>query len=203
MSLVCRVIPCLDVAAGRVVKGVNFENLRDMGDPVELAREYFAPGRRRAHVPRRDRDRRRARDDLRRGAPHRRGGLHPAHRRRRGAHRRRRRAAARRRRRQGRRQLRRDRPARPRRRDRRPVRRAGARALARREARHRARDVGLRRHHARRAHARPRSMPWTGRARPSSAVPASCWSTRSTPTARSEGFDLELVALMREVSPSR
>lgn len=44
MSLVCRVIPCLDVAAGRVVKGVNFENLRDMGDPVELARLYFAQG---------------------------------------------------------------------------------------------------------------------------------------------------------------
>ncbi|MCC2032091.1 imidazole glycerol phosphate synthase subunit HisF [Microbacterium allomyrinae] len=44
MSLVCRVIPCLDVAAGRVVKGVNFENLRDMGDPVELAREYFRQG---------------------------------------------------------------------------------------------------------------------------------------------------------------
>ena len=44
MALVCRVIPCLDVAAGRVVKGVNFENLRDMGDPVELAREYFAQG---------------------------------------------------------------------------------------------------------------------------------------------------------------
>jgi len=44
MSLVCRVIPCLDVAGGRVVKGVNFENLRDMGDPVELAREYFAQG---------------------------------------------------------------------------------------------------------------------------------------------------------------
>jgi cyclase len=38
------VIPCLDVAGGRVVKGVNFENLRDMGDPVELAREYFAQG---------------------------------------------------------------------------------------------------------------------------------------------------------------
>jgi cyclase len=33
MSLARRVIPCLDVAAGRVVKGVNFENLRDMGDP--------------------------------------------------------------------------------------------------------------------------------------------------------------------------
>lgn len=44
MTLACRVIPCLDVAAGRVVKGVNFENLRDMGDPVELAREYFAQG---------------------------------------------------------------------------------------------------------------------------------------------------------------
>ncbi len=44
MTLACRVIPCLDVAAGRVVKGVNFENLRDMGDPVELARMYFAQG---------------------------------------------------------------------------------------------------------------------------------------------------------------
>ncbi len=44
MSLVCRVIPCLDVNAGRVVKGVNFENLRDMGDPVELARVYFEQG---------------------------------------------------------------------------------------------------------------------------------------------------------------
>lgn len=44
MSLVCRVIPCLDVAAGRVVKGVNFQNLRDMGDPVELAQLYFEQG---------------------------------------------------------------------------------------------------------------------------------------------------------------
>ena len=44
MALVCRVIPCLDVAAGRVVKGVTFANLRDMGDPVELARLYFAQG---------------------------------------------------------------------------------------------------------------------------------------------------------------
>ncbi len=44
MSLARRVIPCLDVAAGRVVKGVNFENLRDMGDPVELAALYFAQG---------------------------------------------------------------------------------------------------------------------------------------------------------------
>ncbi|GLJ79312.1 imidazole glycerol phosphate synthase subunit HisF [Microbacterium imperiale] len=44
MTLARRVIPCLDVAAGRVVKGVNFENLRDMGDPVELARLYFDQG---------------------------------------------------------------------------------------------------------------------------------------------------------------
>ncbi|WP_345750229.1 imidazole glycerol phosphate synthase subunit HisF [Microbacterium rhizophilus] len=44
MSVATRVIPCLDVAAGRVVKGVNFENLREMGDPVELAREYFSQG---------------------------------------------------------------------------------------------------------------------------------------------------------------
>ena len=44
MSLAVRVIPCLDVTGGRVVKGVNFENLRDMGDPVELARRYFEQG---------------------------------------------------------------------------------------------------------------------------------------------------------------
>jgi cyclase len=39
-----RVIPCLDVAAGRVVKGVRFESLRDMGDPVELAARYSELG---------------------------------------------------------------------------------------------------------------------------------------------------------------
>ncbi|CAM3757990.1 imidazole glycerol phosphate synthase subunit HisF [Occultella aeris] len=44
MSLALRVIPCLDVNAGRVVKGVNFENLRDAGDPVELAHRYDAEG---------------------------------------------------------------------------------------------------------------------------------------------------------------
>ncbi|MFI6576535.1 imidazole glycerol phosphate synthase subunit HisF [Nocardiopsis sp. NPDC050513] len=44
MSLAIRVIPCLDVDAGRVVKGVNFENLRDAGDPVELAGTYDAGG---------------------------------------------------------------------------------------------------------------------------------------------------------------
>jgi len=44
MSVVVRVIPCLDVAAGRVVKGVNFQGLRDAGDPVELAAKYYEQG---------------------------------------------------------------------------------------------------------------------------------------------------------------
>lgn len=44
MPVAVRVIPCLDVAAGRVVKGVNFLNLRDAGDPVELARRYYEQG---------------------------------------------------------------------------------------------------------------------------------------------------------------
>ena len=39
-----RIIPCLDVRDGRVVKGVNFVNIRDAGDPVELARFYSAQG---------------------------------------------------------------------------------------------------------------------------------------------------------------
>ena len=39
-----RIIPCLDVTAGRVVKGVNFVELRDAGDPVEIARRYDAQG---------------------------------------------------------------------------------------------------------------------------------------------------------------
>ena len=44
MSLAVRVIPCLDVDNGRVVKGVNFVNLKDAGDPVELAAAYDAQG---------------------------------------------------------------------------------------------------------------------------------------------------------------
>ena len=44
MTLAVRVIPCLDVDAGRVVKGINFQDLRDAGDPVELARTYDAEG---------------------------------------------------------------------------------------------------------------------------------------------------------------
>ncbi len=44
MTLAVRVIPCLDVDAGRVVKGINFQDLRDAGDPVELAKVYDAEG---------------------------------------------------------------------------------------------------------------------------------------------------------------
>lgn len=44
MTVAIRVIPCLDVANGRVVKGVNFLNLRDAGDPVELAAKYAEQG---------------------------------------------------------------------------------------------------------------------------------------------------------------
>ena len=55
-----RIIPCLDVKNGRVVKGVNFVNLRDAGDPVEIAK-----------------------DGCRYGAPRGRAGIYPIHRRRR------------------------------------------------------------------------------------------------------------------------
>ncbi|MGC4152107.1 MAG: imidazole glycerol phosphate synthase subunit HisF [Propionicimonas sp.] len=44
MAIAIRVIPCLDVHDGRVVKGVNFQNLRDAGDPAELAAQYGAEG---------------------------------------------------------------------------------------------------------------------------------------------------------------
>ena len=44
MPVAVRVIPCLDVDAGRVVKGVNFKDLRDAGDPVEMAKVYDAEG---------------------------------------------------------------------------------------------------------------------------------------------------------------
>lgn len=44
MGLSVRIIPCLDVADGRVVKGVNFENLKDAGDPIELASYYYEAG---------------------------------------------------------------------------------------------------------------------------------------------------------------
>lgn len=44
MTSAVRIIPCLDIAGGRVVKGVQFQGLRDMGDPVELALRYAAQG---------------------------------------------------------------------------------------------------------------------------------------------------------------
>jgi cyclase len=44
MTLAKRIIPCLDVAGGRVVKGVNFINLKDAGDPIELAKRYGEEG---------------------------------------------------------------------------------------------------------------------------------------------------------------
>src|SRR5690606_2513948 len=44
MALAKRIIPCLDVTGGRVVKGVNFVGLRDAGDPIEIARRYDAEG---------------------------------------------------------------------------------------------------------------------------------------------------------------
>ena len=44
MGLAKRIIPCLDVDAGRVVKGVRFVDIRDAGDPVEIARRYDAQG---------------------------------------------------------------------------------------------------------------------------------------------------------------
>ena len=44
MSLSVRVIPCLDVADGRVVKGVNFQNLKDAGNPIDLAEKYYKDG---------------------------------------------------------------------------------------------------------------------------------------------------------------
>ena len=44
MSLAKRIIPCLDVKNGRVVKGVQFVDIRDAGDPVEVARRYDQEG---------------------------------------------------------------------------------------------------------------------------------------------------------------
>ena len=78
-----RVIPCLDVDAGRVVKGVGFVDLRDAGDPVELACRYDAAGADElvfldiTATSRQARDRRRARP------PRRRRRVHPVHDRRR------------------------------------------------------------------------------------------------------------------------
>ncbi len=90
MTVAVRVIPCLDVDGGRVVKGVNFENLRDAGDPVELAARYDAEGADELtflDITASSGGRATMYDVVRR---HRRAGVHPADRGRRGPDRRRR-----------------------------------------------------------------------------------------------------------------
>ena len=101
MGLAKRIIPCLDVTAGRVVKGVNFVGLRDAGDPVEIARRYDEQGADELTFLDITASQRRPRPDRER---HRGGGgagLHPADRGRRRALGRRRAPPAQRRRRQG------------------------------------------------------------------------------------------------------
>ena len=96
-----RIVPCLDVKDGRVVKGVRFQNLRDSGDPAEQAGLYERQGADEIVVPRRGRLPRGSGDAARHG-PRRPGApAHSAHRRRRGAPRGRRAPAPLRRRRQG------------------------------------------------------------------------------------------------------
>ena len=78
--LMRRIIPCFDVDRGRVVKGVSFVELRDAGDPVELARLYDREGADELvfldiTASSDDRD-----DDVRHGGAHRRPGVHPVHR---------------------------------------------------------------------------------------------------------------------------
>ena len=96
-----RVIPCLDVKDGRVVKGVNFVDLRRCRRPGRAGAVLRPRGRRRTVLPRHHRQSRGPRHALRRGAPHRRAMLHAADRRRRRAHGRGHPPAAARRRRQG------------------------------------------------------------------------------------------------------
>ena len=85
LMLLRRVIPCLDVDKGRVVKGVEFVNLRDAGDPVELAVRYQEAGRRRDRVPRHHRVPREAGHGRRAGPPLRRRRVRAVHDRRRRA----------------------------------------------------------------------------------------------------------------------
>ena len=80
-----RIIPCLDVKDGRVVKGVNFVGLRDAGDPVEVAQRYDAEGADELTFLDITASHERAPDHPRRRGAHRRDGLHAAHRRRRRA----------------------------------------------------------------------------------------------------------------------
>ena len=131
---VARVIPCLDVTAGRVVKGTNFVDLRDAGDPVELAARYDVEGADELvflDITASSDNRDTTVDMVRRVAD---AGLHPVHRRRRHPHARGCPAHAARRRRQGQRQHRGGRASGVDRRDRRRVRRAVRRVRDRRQA---------------------------------------------------------------------
>ncbi len=77
-DLAVRIIPCLDVDDGRVVKGVNFENLRDAGDPVELAAAYDREGADELTFLDVTASSSRSRHHARRRQADRRPGLHPA-----------------------------------------------------------------------------------------------------------------------------
>ena len=145
-----RVIPCLDVHAGRVVKGVNFVDLRDAGDPVELGRRVRRRGGRRADLPRHLRLGRGPGDHAGGGPADRGDRVHPAHRGRRGRLGRRRRRAAAGRGGQGGDQHRGHPPAGGDRRDHPPVRQPGAGAVGRRAPGARS-AVRLRGDHPRRA----------------------------------------------------
>ena len=101
VSLAVRVIPCLDVDGGRVVKGINFQDLRDAGDPVELAKVYDAEGADELTFLDISASHEGRATTMEIVSAHRRAGVHPADRRRGSVHRRGRRPAAARRRRQG------------------------------------------------------------------------------------------------------
>ena len=189
---VARVIPCLDVTAGRVVKGVNFVDLRDAGDPVELAARYDAEGADELvflDITASSDGRDTMVDVVRRDG---RAGVHPVHRRRRHPHRRGRPADAAGRRRQGQRQHGGGRAARADRRDRRRVRRAVRRVRHRRQAARGRRRAGCEVYlHGGRTPTGLDAVEWAARGRRAAAPARSC-SPRWTATARGEGFDLEL-----------
>ena len=200
MSLAVRVIPCLDVDAGRVVKGVNFQGLRDAGDPVELAKKYDAEGADELTFLDISASHEGRATTMEIVSAHRRAGVHPAHRRRRRRQRGGRRPAAAGRGRQGGGEHRRDPPARAGRRDRRPLRQPGAGALGRRPPRRRHRRAAS------------RSPPTAAAGAPAST--RSTWARRAAELGAGEillnamdadgtrdGFDLDLIRLVRaEVS---
>ena len=179
-----RIIACLDVRDGQVVKGINFEGLRTAGDPAELARRYNARRHRRARDPRHHRD---ARAAPRAGRHHPRGrarAVHSARRRRRHPYRSRRRGGRRGRRRQGE-----------------PEHRGAVEPIAHHDTRRALRQPGRARRDRRETGRRPRrrstsrsgstrrdiATPWSGRAKPKRAAPARSFSPPSIATAPRSG----------------